>query len=267
MARTFQRGLLPLNEAKNARFKFAEEYGFTFPTATYPIDKSAGITNYGMDGNGPDPTLTVNDGRPVGDCGPCATPAHANMITAVLAGLPLDKNSMTSNDVVTLYFTYEAELAGIPWRPPATGSWVAPAGLDNGVDLGDWLLWLFKQDLVKGFVKIQLSDLDAALATFDVVIVGVNLNPNADEQCENGVAWNVGPGDEPDAQDGHAVLYLKAATSTGPFVWCTWGQQQPSTLAWKTACPQQAFAVVTDPDVVASFYNELVADLTALNGT
>jgi hypothetical protein len=45
MAPTFQRGLLPLNEAKNARFKFAEEYGFTFPTPNYPINKAAGITD------------------------------------------------------------------------------------------------------------------------------------------------------------------------------------------------------------------------------
>jgi hypothetical protein len=103
MARTFQRGLLPRNDEKNARFKSVQEYGFTFPTPTYPIDKSAGITNYGMDGNGPDPTLTVNGGQPVGDCGVCATPAHANMITAVMAGLALGENSMTSNDVVTLY--------------------------------------------------------------------------------------------------------------------------------------------------------------------
>jgi hypothetical protein len=139
--------------------------------------------------------------------------------------------------------------------------------LDVGVDLGDWLLWLFNQGLVKGFVKIQLADLDASLQAFDVVIVGVILNPDADEQFENGQAWDVGPGDEPDPQDGHAVLYLKAATPTGPFVWCSWGQQQPSTLAWKNACLQQAFAVVTDPDAVASFYPQLVADLKALKGT
>jgi hypothetical protein len=267
MAPTFQRGLLPLNEAKNARFKFAEEYGFTFPTPNYPINKAAGITDFGMDGNGPDPTLTVNGGRPVGDCAVAAMPAHANMISAVMAGLALTENSMTSNEVVTLYFTYEAEVAGDSWRPPASGDWVAPAGLDVGVDLGDWLLWLFNQGLVKGFVKIQLADLDASLQAFDVVIVGVILNPDADEQFENGQAWDVGPGDEPDPQDGHAVLYLKAATPTGPFVWCSWGQQQPSTLAWKNACLQQAFAVVTDPDAVASFYPQLVADLKALKGT
>jgi hypothetical protein len=116
-------------------------------------------------------------------------------------------------------------------------------------------------------VKIQLADLDAALETLDVVMVGVNLNPDADEQCENGQAWDVGPGDEPDPQDGHAILYVKATTPTGPFVWCTWGQQQPSTSAWRTACVQQAFAVITDPDSFAPFYNQLVADLTALNGT
>lgn len=244
------RGLLPLDPEKHARFKGAEEYGFTYPAPTYPIDKTGGITDLGMGGNGPDPTLTVNGGQPVGDCGPCAVPMHANMVTAVLAGLELSKYAMTSDQIVTLYLEY-------------TG------GQDTGVDLGDWLLWLFQKGLIEGFVKVDLADLDAALATFDVVVVGVNLNPEADNQVNAGQPWDVSPGDEPDPSEGHAILLGKAVSPSGPFMWGTWGQWQESTLAWKEACPQQAFAVLTKPEADSKDFpfEELVRDLTDLGGT
>jgi hypothetical protein len=231
----YKRGLLPFDPAKHARFMTTDQAGFTLPAAAYPIDKSQGIAEWGMDGNGPDPTLTVNEGQPVGDCGPSAVPSHSNMLTAVLAGLALSQWTMTSDEVVTLYLIY-------------TG------GRDVGVDLGDWLLWLLTHTLagnevavgqgaVEGFVAIPLADLDAALAYFDVVIVGVQLNPDADEQFPG--TWDIGPGDEPDPEEGHAILYLGAQSQSGPFEWCTWGGNQNSTLAWKRACVQQAFAVTT----------------------
>jgi hypothetical protein len=80
-----------------------------------------------MDGNGPDPTLTVNGGRPVGDCAVAAMPAHANMITAVMAGLALAENSMTSNEVVTLYFALPPPVTGS--RPP---DWTSASTLGTG---------------------------------------------------------------------------------------------------------------------------------------
>ena len=137
------KGLLPFDPEKHARFASAASLGFTFPVPAYPVTRTEGITDWGMGGNGPDPTLTANGGQPVGDCGPCACPMHADMLTAVLAGLPLGQNTMTSDQVVDLYFQYTD-------------------GQDTGVDLGDWLLWLFQQHLIEGFVKIDLSDLDAA---------------------------------------------------------------------------------------------------------
>jgi hypothetical protein len=261
------RGLLPLDPVKYGRFKTASDYNFTFPKVSYPIDKSGGISNFGMGGNGPDPTLTVNGKQPCGDCGPNAAPKNVNQTTAVVAGV--SSTPLTSNQIVTLYFTYEAEQAGIAWRPPATDDWTAPAGLDNGVDLGDWLLWLFKQGQIEGFLKLELDDLDAALQTFDAVVVGVNLNAEADQQVENNQPWDVGPGDEPDPNDGHAIQYLKALSAAGPFGWATWGIDQPSTLAWKQACPQQAFALLTreQAEGVGFPFATLDADLKELGGT
>ena len=59
MTQIFQRGLLPFNPEKHARFKTAADYGFVWPTPVYPIDRSGGITDFGMGGNGPDPTRVV----------------------------------------------------------------------------------------------------------------------------------------------------------------------------------------------------------------
>jgi hypothetical protein len=173
------------------------------------------------------------------------------MITAILAGLDATQYKMTSDEIVNLYFEY-------------TG------GQDVGVDLGDWLLWLFGKGLIKGFVKLQLSEMDAALSLGLVVVVGVNLNPQAYAQVQNGQPWDVSPGDEPDPQDGHAIDYIKAESATGSRTWASWGQQVESTYAWYQACPQQAFGVITDPDFLEKNgfpVATLVADLTALRGT
>ena len=236
---TYKLGLHPLNEEKNARFKSVHEYGLVLPDPVYPIDKTMGITDWGIDGN-----------DQFGDCGPCAVPAHADMLTAVLVGEPLADNTMTADEVVALYMEYTN-------------------GQDTGVDLGDWLLWLFNRNIIEGFVKVGVEHLDTALYHFNVVITGVSLNPQADAQFTNGQPWDIGPGDEPNPQLGHAILYLKADTANGPFAWCTWGKTQPSTAAWKAACPQQAFAVITEQEAhaVGFPYAELVADLQALGGT
>jgi hypothetical protein len=287
----FHRGLKAFDPAKHARFKHARLYGFEFPAAVYPVDKSEqniiGALGYGMDGNGPDsPEYTANGGQPVGDCGVAAVPAHANMITAVQAGLALAGNTLSSNQTVTLYFIYEAQSAGVSWRPPAVGATWTQADLeqaqqlDEGVDLGDWLLWLFGHDidgnpaapgegLIEGFVVLNHDQADQALSLGFVVIAGVNLNPQADNQVLNGQPWDVGPGDQPDPDDGHAILYVVAESASGPNGWITWGQYQPSTFAWRSKCPQQWFAVLTkELAEAAGFpYAPLVADLTALGGT
>jgi hypothetical protein len=220
----------------------------------YPIDRteSAAIpaNGWGMGGNGPDPTLTVNDRQPVGDCGPCAVPLHADMLAAALCGLPLGHNTMTSDEIVDLYLEY-------------TG------GQDTGVDLGDWLLWLFQKGYIEGFVKLSLAEMDAALAHFNVVVVGVNLNPQADQQFATGFPWNVGPGDEPDPSEGHAVLFVYRGSPTGTAGYISWGQQVIATGAWQAACPQQAFAVITEQEAEARGFpfGQIIADLKALGGT
>ena len=66
----------------------------------------------------------------------------------------------------------------------------------------------------------ELGEMDSALGLFDVVIAGVILNDQADAQVENGQPWDVGPGDEPDPNDGHAILLIKSDAAAGPSTWC-----------------------------------------------
>ena len=243
-------GLLPFDRAKHARFLTATDYGFAYTPPNYPIDKTGGLVHWGMGGNGPDSTLTLNGGKPVGDCGPCAVPMHANMMIAILYGLSLAANTLTTDQIVALYFHY-------------TG------GKDTGVDLGDWLLWLFHQRMIRGFVAVPLVSLDAALATFDVVVVGVELNPLADQQVADGQEWSLSATDRPDPQLGHAILYGAALAARGQRKWISWGQQVTSTFGWYEACPVQAFAVLTKNEASAKGFplEALEADLRALGGT
>lgn len=256
------RGLLPFNPDKHARFKGAAHYGFTFPAPSYPIDQTKGTTDFGMMGNGPDPSLTVNGGNPVGDCGVAGVPGHGAMLGALVAGLPLAEHTMTSNAIVTLYFTYQAELAGIAWRPEGN-DWTAPEGLDNGVDLGDWLLWLFKQGIIKGFVKLETDEVDGAIAAGLIVEVGVSLCRDADERFEQHEPWDVGPGNRPDPQEGHAIDQAGVVSPTGLRSFITWGGVQLATPEWEAAAVQQRFGVIVTDDAPQA----LIDDLKALGGT
>lgn len=246
---TYRTGLTRFDAEKHARFRSAAEYGFTFQTPSYPVDKTFGIADWGMEGNGPDPTLTLNNGQPVGDCGPSAVPAHAAIIANQLVGGLPGFTRMTADQVVSLYFEF-------------TG------GQDTGVDLGDWLLWLFQKGLIAGFVKIDVAELESALATFDVVVTGVDL---IGTEPQGVVPWDVPPGASPNPNEGHAILFGRATSESGPFGWISWGQVIESTLAWRQQCPQQAFAVLMDAEITAKGWAQqaaaIVADLKALGGT
>lgn len=244
------RGLLPIDPELHAALKTPTDYGFALPAPTYPIDRTAGITDWGMGGNGPDPTLTANGGNPGGNCGPCAVPYHADEMARKLWSITDSTTEWTSDKIMELYLRYNN-------------------GQDNGVDLGAWLLWLFQQGYIEGFVKLSLDEMDAALDTFYAVVVGVSLNPQADQQFTNHQPWDIGPGDEPDPNSGHAILYLLAQSPTGPYEYCTWGAGQPATKVWRDGCVTQAFGVLTKEAAEAKGFPfaQLVSDLKALGGT
>lgn len=246
------RGRLQADPARLASYRFLNEYG-SLPAPSYPVDVSGGITDWGLDGNGPDPTLTgpyaqyASTG--LGDCGP-ASFAHAKM--AVAAWGQESEAPMTADQVVDLYLTY-------------TG------GQDSGVDLSQFLSYLFKQGLIKGYAKVAHTNpeaVDAALSAFHGVIFGVNLTDDANDLFNQGLPWTTANGETPDPTEGHAILKVKAQGEGGNDTWVTWGALQESTAAWTAACAQEAWAICT-PEAAAAAninYDALLADLKALGG-
>lgn len=242
MARTAgKRGRRPQRQgADRFAIRWASEY-LAAPVPAYPIDVSQGIRDFGMDGNGPDPSLTdppagVNPNTGVGDCGVAAY-EHERM----LAGA-----SPTANETVALYWQY-------------TG------GQDDGVVIADWLLWLYRQKMIEGFAPVELGTVDAVMAQFARgVLLGVNLTDDADQLFNEGKPWTVGQGEQPDPSEGHVVLKVGAMAEQGNGVAVTWGALQEMEHAWEAACIEEAWVIVTKDDMGEAAYAALMTDLEAL---
>lgn len=218
------------------------------PAPSYPVDVSVGITEWQMLGNGPDPTLTVNHGRPVGDC-TFAGRQHLRMAKAAAGGET--ETWETTNQLVTEYLKYDH-------------------GKDEGANIADLLLAWFHAGKILAFAPVDHSDpvaCDSAMAAFHGLYVGVNLTDDADSLFGAGKPWTVADGQKADPNDGHCIVKVRAdghSTDT----WVTWGALQPSTRDWTAACLDEAWAVVTSEDEAAILdMPALLADIKALGGT
>jgi hypothetical protein len=244
------RGRLPV---KPPGQRFAIDYLSSYlkapaPPPTYPIDVSGGITAWQMLGNGPDPTLTVHDGQPVGDC-TFAGRQHLRMAKA--AADQVQETWETTNQLVTEYLEYDH-------------------GKDQGANIADLLLYWFHHQQVLAFAPVDHTDpaaCDSAMALFHGLYVGVNLTDDADQLFGEGQPWTVAGGQQPDANDGHCIVKVKA-DGNGTDTWVTWGALQPSTTDWTRACLDEAWAVVTSEDQADQLdMPKLLADIKALGGT
>ena len=218
------------------------------PAPTYPVDVSGGITAWQMLGNGPDPTLTVHDGKPVGDC-TFAGRQHLRMAKA--AANAETETWETTNELVTEYLKYDH-------------------GKDEGANIADLLLFWYKAGKILAFAPVDHTDpaaCDAAMQAFHGLYVGVNLTDDADALFEKGQPWSVDNGERPDPNDGHCIVKVKA-DGQQIDTWVTWGALQESTTAWTKACVDEAWAVVTSEDEAAQLdMAALLADINALDGT
>src|ERR1700733_1851869 len=123
---------------------------------TYPIDVSGGITEWQMLGNGPDPTLTVNGGRPVGDC-TFAGRQHLRMAKAAAAGRT--ETWETTDELVTEYLAYDQ-------------------GADRGANIAEVLMIWFLSGKIRAFAPVDHTDpvaCDTIMAAFQGLYVGVDL--------------------------------------------------------------------------------------------
>lgn len=231
--------------------KLRDHLATPLPAPTYPIDVSGGVTAWGMLGNGPDPTLTANNGQPVGDC-TWAGRVHAAMAQAAIAQVAFTEP--TSNAVVTGYLEYDH-------------------GQDVGCDIGqlllDWFNGAIHDDVLAkpaGFVAVDLADADAAMAAFGALIIGVQLTDDADQLFEQGQAWTVANGEQPDPNDGHCIVKVKSDENGDTYV--TWGADQAATKAWSKACVTDVYAVVTHEaaEKVGLDLAAVLAEISALGG-
>ena len=240
------RGRLP---SRRLGLPYVHSYvGSPFPAPAYPIDVTGGITAWGMLGNGPDPTLTVNGGQPVGDC-TFAGREHLKMAKAA-AGHETETWE-TSDALVTEYLAYDN-------------------GQDQGANIADLLLAWYKSGKILAFGVVDHTDkaaCDAAMAAFHGLYCGVNLTDDADELFGEGKPWTTANGEQPNPSEGHCIVKVKADGSLDG--WVTWGAIQPSTVDWTAACLDEAYVIITqeDADAVGLDIAALRADIDALSGT
>jgi hypothetical protein len=234
------------NVADRFPLAFIHQYTGPLPAPAYPIDVSSGITAWGMLGNGPDPTCTTHPNG-VGDCG-FAGRQHYRMAKAAYYGET--ETWETSNELVAEYLAYDH-------------------GQDAGVNIADVLLAWYKAGKILAFAPVDHTDpvqVDAAMQAFIGVLAGVNLTDDADERFQQGEEWTVANGQQPDPNEGHCVVKVKATGSKD--TWLTWGADQDSTTGWTRLCLDEAWVFISSEDEIEpSALAMLRADIDALHGT
>jgi hypothetical protein len=244
------RGRLPVKPvAERFPIQYLSSYlRAALPAPSYPLDVSAGITEWQMLGNGPDPTLTVNNGQPVGDC-TFAGRQHLRMAKAAAGGET--ETWETTNQLVTEYLAFDH-------------------GKDQGANIADLLLAWYKAGKILAFAPVDHTDpsaCDSAMEAFHGLYVGVSLTDDADELFGKGEPWTLANGEKPDPNNGHCIVKVKA-DGQQLDTWVTWGALQESTVQWAAACLDEAWAVVTTEDEAAKLdMPALLADINALGGT
>lgn len=241
------RGRLPV---KPAGERFPIQYLGAYlraplPAPAYPVDVTAGITDWGMLGNGPDPTCTTHPNG-VGDC-TFAGRQHYRMAKA--AAQHLAEQWESTDELVAEYLKYDH-------------------GKDQGANIADLLLSWYHAGKIVAFAPLdhtKPAEVDAAMAAFHGVYAGVNLSDDADSLFQQGKPWTTAAGQRPDPADGHCIVKV-ASDGSEIDTWVTWGALQRSTLGWTSACLEEAWVILTQDDAAVDMAS-LRADIDALHGT
>jgi hypothetical protein len=242
-----KRGRLPVKPpAERFPIRWIHEYTGPLSAPSYPVDVSGGITDWGMAGNGPDPTCTTHpDGA--GDCG-FAGREHNKMAKAAAYGKTETWES--SDALVAEYLAYDH-------------------GQDNGVVLADALLAWYDSGKIVAFAPVDHSStaaMDSAMAAFHGLYTGVSLTGDADQLFSEGLPWTTLNYEQPDPSLGHCIVKVKA-DGHRLDTYVTWGALQEATTGWTAACIDEAWVIITsedemDPAALAA----LRADIDALHG-
>ena len=198
------------------------------------FDHTNGWDHFEMLGNGPDPTLSVNGGRPVGDCAFVGT-ANVTVIDQVECGETVTMPS--ADQVVSTYLTYDQ-------------------GRDLGANLAQLLGYWHTHGLpwagrCAGYASANLRDLDefwAATNAFGCAYIGVVMTQAMQQATAAGRPWDF-TGSEADykVRGGHCVVVVAREDGGGEVV--TWGMRQQFTDAWLQNCVEEAHVVITPGQV------------------
>lgn len=237
--------LAPLMEADRLRIGFIHEYtAQPLPAPVYPVDVSGGIVDWGMLGNGPDPACSVApDG--VGDC-TFAGRQHYRMAKA--ARVKEIEAWETPDQLVTEYLAYNH-------------------GVDQGANMALLLQYWYQTGVILGFAPVDHTNpqaVDAAMQAFTGLYCGVSLTDDADDLFAAGKPWTVADGQQPNPNDGHCIVKIRA-DGKGRDGWITWGKGQASTTDWTAACLEEAWVIITEEDTRLVDLPALQARLKALN--
>lgn len=210
-----------------------------FPVDESPVDFTHGLKDYGM---------AMND--KLGCCG-VAGDYHKNMIdalTAGLAALPVpDDGTTVADEIGSTYLQYDH-------------------GQDEGVDLGQWLLWRCSNGLaglppIGGFAMVSDNGAEyaGAFKAFGGLYVGILVNSEMEDEFEEELPWT---STNTDWVGGHCGVHAARNASYGRCI--TWGADQLFTWANWRATREEAYVILT-PEMMntpsGEFNNVNVAQL------
>lgn len=227
--------------------RLISSYMDELPSAPAVFDHSNGFDHFSMLGNGPDPTLTVNGGNPVGDCGVVGS-VNITLVDSVETAEAFVVP--TSDEVVSTYLGYTN-------------------GQDSGIVLSDFLAHWQSAGLpwgkIAGYAGVEYHEVDdvfAAANAFGCLYVGIAVPAPAEDQFSNGEPWDLtGTSADDDIQGGHCVVIVARNAEGGEVI--TWGQRQKFTNRWWKRYGEEAYAVIA-PSQVEKLGNGYGLDITHL---
>jgi hypothetical protein len=201
------------------------------PEAPKVWDHTKGFNGFHMLGNGPDPTLTVNGGKPVGDCGFAMT-VNASCVDALETDEPFTMPD--SNLVVKTYLKYDHQ---------------RDVGVVNSQLFAHWR----KEGLPWGGKLVDDADVDhhdydesmAGGNAFGCLAIGIVVWQDMMTATQNEEPWDWTPATDTTPLGGHDVLVI----SNDELV--TWGLRQKFTRAWYEHAVDEASVLITAAQLAA----------------
>lgn len=204
------------------------------PDSPPSFDHTNGWDGFEILGNGPDKTLTVNGGKPAGDCGFVMT-VNAACVDALETAEPF--TMPTSNAVVLDYFRYNHGADRGVQNPQLFNYWHT-VGLPWGGKLHSW-------------ADANHYDFDESMAAcnaFGCLALEIVVWQEMMEASNAGEPWDWTPATDDTPEGGHDTLCIARVNGDGGEL-ITWGLRQPFTLAWWKHAVQGASVLLTEAQI------------------